>query len=164
MANHPGITLEGACTILQQEYLRGEKYKYADDDGNILDGENWYFINNEKFNDEEFLCRTEFEKLSFAGQQDVKLPVHNFFGTTAYEGPGIQFEVDGVRYSMSDKASHSKLKTFLADGKSIAWYWNRTDSIQHIGKTSNVQIESYYLTPKCTKMPDVGFTATKPVN
>ena len=50
MKTHPGVTLEGANTIVQENYLREETFKYVDEeDGSIKDGGQWYFFDTDKF-------------------------------------------------------------------------------------------------------------------
>lgn len=60
MKTHPGVTLEGANTILQENYLREEKYKYLDEsDGSIKEGGEWYFFDTDKFFEYEVLHKAE---------------------------------------------------------------------------------------------------------
>lgn len=72
MHNHPGATLEDANTIMQERYLRAERFKYKDpEDGNIKDGEHWYFIDSDKFIQEEILHETEVKAAFDGGIQSL---------------------------------------------------------------------------------------------
>ena len=122
LKTHPGVTLEGASTIMQENYFRAEKMKYKDDDGVIKEGEDWHFFKTDEFIASEILQTNAVDAAFSASAQVIDLPST---GGLCYIGPGIQFEVDGTAYEMTEQ-NRSRLVSSLSAGKEIKWTFNRT--------------------------------------
>lgn len=121
LKTHPGVTLEGASTIMQENYFRAEKMKYKDDDGVVKEGGDWHFFKTDEFIASEILQKNAVDAAFSGSAQVIDLPSS---GGLCYIGPGIQFEVDGTAYEMTEK-NRSTLTSALSAGKSIKWTFNR---------------------------------------
>ena len=122
LKTHPGVTLEGASTIMQENYFRAEKMKYKDDDGVVKEGGDWHFFKTDEFIASEILQKNAVDAAFSGSAQVIDLPSS---GGLCYIGPGIQFEVDGTAYEMTEK-NRSTLVSAVSAGKDIKWTFNRT--------------------------------------
>ncbi len=157
MKTHPGTTLEGANTILQENYLREEKFKYVDEeDGNIKEGGEWYFFDTDKFFEHEVLHKAEVDAALAASGDDIPLP--SGYGL-CYTGPGVQFEVAGSRYDMTE-ANRAKFEAAgKADPASVKWSFNPT-SATAFGASGNVSIDVRVLDKDARHIPDISRTVS----
>lgn len=121
LKTHPGITLEGASTIMQEDYFRAEKMKYKDDDGVVKEGEDWHFFKTDEFIASEILQKNAVDAAFSSSARNIDLPSS---GGLCYIGPGIQFEVDGTAYEMTE-TNRSTLTSAVSAGKNIRWTFNR---------------------------------------
>ncbi len=122
LKTHPGVTLEGASTIMQEHYFRAETMKYKDADGVLKEGEHWHFFKTDEFIAGEILQKNAVDAAFSGSAQVIDLPSS---GGLCYIGPGIQFEVDGTAYEMTEK-NRSTLVSAVSAGKDIKWTFNRT--------------------------------------
>ena len=152
MHNHPGATLEDANTIMQERYLRAERFKYKDpEDGKIKDGEHWYFIDSDKFIKAEILHEAE---VSAAFQGDIQsLPSQ--WGLY-YEGKGIQFTVGGQTYDMTEE-NRSILESAVKTGQEITWSYN-SDRARKYGVAGENTITVRVMDRQARLVPDVSMT------
>ena len=121
LKTHPGVTLEGASTIMQENYFRAEKMKYKDDDGVVKEGEDWHFFKTDEFIASEILQKNAVDAAFSSSARNIDLPSS---GGLCYIGPGIQFEVNGTAYEMTE-TNRSTLTSALSAGKNIKWTFNR---------------------------------------
>lgn len=153
------MTLEGANTILIDKYYIEEPYYYKDIDGEIKEGGKWYFIDAEKFLEEEVLRKSEVLRAidsSAPPQNDIALPSG---AGLCYSGMGIMFEVEGQSYSMTEANRHT-LEEAVRSGKEIFWTWSKTLSLKQ-GGPATPSIEVRYLDTKARVIPDLQITITK---
>jgi len=153
------VTLEGANTILIDKYYIEEPYYYKDIDGEIKEGGKWYFIDAEKFLEEEVLRKSEVLRAidsSAPPQNDIALPSG---AGLCYSGMGIMFEVEGQSYSMTEANRHT-LEEAVRSGKEIFWTWSKTLSLKQ-GGPATPSIEVRYLDTKARVIPDLQITITK---
>lgn len=157
MKTHPGTTLEGANTILQENYLREEKFKYVDEtDGGIKEGGEWYFFDTDKFFEYEVLHKAEVDAALAASGDDIPLP--SGYGL-CYTGPGIQFEVAGTSYDMTEANRATFEAVWKADPASVKWYFNPT-SAAAFGASGNVNVEVRVLDKDARLIPDISRTVS----
>ena len=133
---HPGITLEGASTIMQEQYFRAEKMKYLDDSSVVKEGGDWYFFKTEEFIDNEILQKDAVDVAFSSSAQVVNLPSS---GGLCYIGPGIQFDVDGKSYEMTEQ-NRNTLVSAISAGKEIKWSFNRTIANEYATDTASVTV------------------------
>ncbi len=153
------MTLEGANTILIDKYYIEEPYYYKDIDGEIKEGGKWYFIDAEKFLEEEVLRKEEVLRAidsSASPQNDIALPSG---AGLCYSGMGIMFEVDGQRYPMTE-TNRQTLEEAVRSGKEISWIWSKTLSLKQDGPATP-SIEVRYLDTKARVIPDLQLTITR---
>lgn len=133
---HPGVTLEGASTIMQESYFRAEKMKYKDDDGVVKDGEDWHFIKTDEFIASEILHQDAVDKAFSSPAQEIELPSS---GGLCYIGPGIQFTIDGTTYEMTESNKPSLVSALSAD-KDVKWTFSRTLAKRYATGSADVTI------------------------
>lgn len=157
MKTHPGTTLEGANTILQENYLREEKFKYVDEtDGSIKEGGEWYFFDTDKFFEHEVLHKADVDTALAAFSDDKPLP--SGYGL-CYIGPGIQFEVAGTSYDMTE-ANRAKFEAaWKADPASVKWYFNPA-SAAAFGASGSVNVQVRVLDKDARLIPDISRTVS----
>lgn len=136
MKTHPGVTLEGASTIMQERYFRAEKMKYKDDDGVVKEGEDWHFIKTDEFIASEILQKNAVDAAFSSSARNIDLPSS---GGLCYIGPGIQFEVDGTAYEMTE-TNRSTLTSALSAGKDIKWTFNRELAEKYATGTADITV------------------------
>ena len=152
MHNHPGTTLEDANTIMQERYLRSERFKYKDpDDGKIKDGEHWHFIDSDKFILEEILHESEVK----SALQNIPQSLPST-GGLYYEGKGIQYTIDGQTYDMTEE-NRTALENAVISGKEITWTYN-ADQAKKYGVTSENSITVQVMDTKARLIPDISMT------
>ena len=160
MKTHPGVTLEGANTILQENYLREETFKYVDDsDGSIQDGGLWYFFDTDKFFEYEVLQKEAVDAAvakiaGQAGNDAVALP--SGYGI-CYTGPGVQFEVGGTRYDMTEENRAAFEAAWTADPASVAWYFSPLQALVY-GASGTAQLTVGVLDTSARLVPDISRT------
>ena len=150
------MTLEGANTILIDKYYIEEPYYYKDIDGEIKEGGKWYFIDAEKFLEEEVLRKEEVLRAidsSAPPQNDIALPSG---AGLCYSGMGIMFEVEGQSYTMTE-ANRQTLEEAVRSGKEISWTWSKTLSLKQ-GGPATPTFEVRYLDTKARAIPDLQIT------
>lgn len=136
LKTHPGITLEGASTIMQENYLRAEKMKYKDDDGVVKEDGDWHFFKTDEFIASEILQKNAVDAAFSSSARNIDLPSS---GGLCYIGPGIQFEVDGTAYEMTE-TNRSTLTSALSAGKNIKWTFNRELAEKYATGTADVTV------------------------
>ena len=162
MRTHPGVTLEGANTILQENYLREETFKYVDDsDSSIKDGGQWYFFNTDKFFAYEVLQKEAVDAAveKIAGQADgavVALP--GGYGI-CYTGPGVQFEVAGERFDMTEDNRAAFEAAWTADPSAIKWYFSSLQALIY-GASGTSELTVGVLDTSARLIPDVSRAVT----
>lgn len=157
MKTHPGTTLEGANTILQENYLREEKFKYVDEtDGSIKEGGEWYFFDTDKFFEHEVLHKADVDAALAAFSDDKPLP--SGYGL-CYTGPGIQFEVAGSRYDMTEVNRAKFEAAWKADPASVKWYFNSA-SAAAFGASGSVNVDVRVLDKDARLIPDISRTVS----
>ena len=160
MKTHPGVTLEGANTILQENYLREETFKYVDDsDGSIQDGGLWYFFDTDKFFEYEVLQKEAVDAAvakiaGQAGNDAVALP--SGYGI-CYTGPGVQFEVGGTRYDMTEENRAAFEAAWSADPASVTWYFSPLQALVY-GASGTAQLTVGVLDTSARLVPDISRT------
>jgi len=155
MKTHPGTTLEGANTILQENYLREEKFKYVDEtDGSIKEGGEWYFFDTDKFFEHEVLHKADVDAALAASEGDKPLP--SGYGL-CYSGPGIQFEVAGTSYDMTETNRAKFEAAWKADPASVKWYFNPTSAAAS-GASGSVNVQVRVLDKDARLIPDISRT------
>ena len=169
MKTHPGVTLEGANIILQENYLREETFKYVDDsDGSLKDGGQWYFFDTDKFFEYEVLQKEAVDAAvaeiagqagndgNWAGYGAVALP--SGYGI-CYTGPGVQFEAGGTRYDMTEENRASFETAWTADPSAIKWYFS-PESASAFGASGRTEITVRVLDTQARLIPDISRTVT----
>ncbi|MBR3075768.1 MAG: hypothetical protein IKH11_08485, partial [Bacteroidales bacterium] len=157
MKTHPGTTLEGANTILQENYLREEKFKYVDEtDGSIKDGGDWYFFDTDKFFENEVLHKAEVDAALAASGGDKPLP--SGYGLF-YTGPGIQFEAAGSRYDMTEANRATFEAVWKEDPASVKWYFNSASATAS-GASGSVNVQVRVLDKDARLIPDISRTVS----
>lgn len=136
LKTHPGVTLEGASTIMQENYFRAEKMKYKDDDGVVKEGGDWHFFKTDEFIASEILQENAVDAAFSSSAQVIDLPSS---GGLCYIGPGIQFEVDGTAYEMTE-TNRSTLTSAVSAGKSIKWTFNRELAGKYATGTADITV------------------------
>ena len=136
MSTHPGTTLEGASTIMQENYFRAEKMKYKDDDDVVKEGGDWHFFKTDEFIASEILQKNAVDAAFSGSAQEIDLPSS---GGLCYIGPGIQFEVDGTAYEMTGQ-NCSTLVSAVSAGKDIKWTFSRTVAEKYATGTANITV------------------------
>ena len=163
MRNHPWTTLEDASTILQDEYLRVEKFKYKDTDGVIKEGGDWYFFDSDKFLKSEILHEAEIKQIltdaaktiSEGTSSSVSLPA---YPGLIYSGPGIFFAVDGTTYEMTS-GNQTVLETAIKSGSDIQWSYNPNRVTEYgISETNTIIVQ--FVDTKAQVVPDVSVSIT----
>ena len=163
MRNHPWTTLEDASTILQDEYLRVEKFKYKDTDGVIKEGGDWYFFDSDKFLKSEILHEEEIKQIltdaaktiSEGSSSSVSLPA---YPGLIYSGPGIFFAVDGTTYEMTS-GNQTVLETAIKSGSDIQWSYNPNRVTEYgISETNTIIVQ--FVDTKAQVVPDVSVSIT----
>ena len=155
MHTHPGTTLEDAMTIMIEKYLRAETFKYKNDEGNIVNGDKWYFYDTEKFLNEEILHKSTIDAI-ILNAEDVALPS---ITDICYTGKGVQFEYNGQRYDITDTAH---LKAALTSNRPIQYFWNKTRYLKYGGKASGqATIKALYLDTHGHTVPGVEISVKK---
>lgn len=162
MKTHPGVTLEGANTILQDNYLREEKFKYVDDaDGSIKEGGEWYFFDTDKFFENEVMQKETVdaalkEIAGLAGNDAVALPSG---GGLCYMGPGVQFEAGGTRLDMTEENRAAFETAWKADPASVKWYFSPARAAEY-GATGSTEFTIRVLDTQARLIPDLSRTVT----
>ena len=136
LKTHPGITLEGASTIMQENYFRAEKMKYKDDDGVVKEDGDWHFFKTDEFIASEILQKNAVDAAFSSSARNIDLPSS---GGLCYIGPGIQFEVDGTAYEMTE-TNRSTLTSALSAGKDIRWTFNRELAGKYATGTADITV------------------------
>ena len=121
LKTHPGVTLEGASTIMQENYFRAEKMKYKDDDGVVKEGGDWHFFKTDEFIASEILQKNAVDAAFSSSARVIDLPSS---GGLCYIGPGILFAIDGTTFEMTEE-DRSTLVSAVSAGKDIKWTFNR---------------------------------------
>lgn len=121
LKTHPGVTLEGASTIMQENYFRAEKMKYKDDDGVVKEGGDWHFFKTDEFIASEILQKNAVDAAFSSSARIIDLPSS---GGLCYIGPGILFAIDGTTFEMTEE-NRSTLVSAVSAGKDIKWTFNR---------------------------------------
>ena len=156
LKTHPGITLEGASTIMQENYFRAEKMKYKDDDGVVKEGGDWHFFKTDEFIASEILQKNAVDAAFSSSAQEIDLPSS---GGLCYIGPGIQFEVDGTAYEMTE-TNRGTLTSALAAGKEIIWTFDRELAEKYATGTADITVRIFdhagELIPDITRVVGVG--------
>ncbi len=164
MMNRPELeTPVDAMNIIVNRYLSKETLKirvdtiWSSSNPTLIEAENSpaYFIKTQELMDNELLQAEKLERLTLNGD-DVELP---FGRGICYLGKGVQFELDGVRYDISDTAA---LTEALKAGNA-KWYWNRR-AFRRYGDANTVDLHVYVVDKNGEKFPDLELNITKPVN
>ena len=163
MRTHPGVTLEGANTILQENYLREETFKYVDDsDSSIKDGGLWYFFNTDKFFAYEVLQKdavdAAVEKISGQAGNDASVALPGGYGI-CYTGPGVQFEVAGNRLDMTEENRAAFEAAWTADPSAVKWYFSPLQALIY-GASGTSELTVGVLDTSAHLIPDVSRTVT----
>ena len=151
MHNHPGASLEDTNTIMQERYLRPENFKYKDEEGTIKEGGLWYFFKTDEFLKEEVLH--EPEVVAALQNTPKSLPSQ---GGLCYEGPGIQFTIDGSTYDMTED-NRSTLENAVKTEKEIVWSYN-SDRARKYGVSESNSITVKVMDRQAHLVPDVSFS------
>ena len=146
-SNYPWTTLEDANTILINKYYIEQPYYYKDTDWSIKEWGKWYFIDVNKFINEEILHKSSVEAIQL-NSDDVELPS---FPWLCYEWYWIQFECDWKRY---DCTEDSKLINFIKQKKTIKWFSNKKRFLQYWWKWV-ADIKVFYLNTNWEIIPDL---------
>lgn len=154
LKTHPGVTLEGASTIMQEHYFRAETMKYKDADGVLKEGEHWHFFKTDEFIAGEILQKDAVDAAFASSTQVIDLPSS---GGLCYIGPGIQFEVDGTAYEMIEQ-NRSRLVSAVSSGKDIKWTFSRTVADKYATGSASILIR--VLDHAGELIPDIKRTVT----
>ena len=154
LKTHPGVTLEGASTIMQENYFRAEKMKYKDDDGVVKESGDWHFFKTDEFIASEILQKDAVDAAFTSSAQVIDLP---FSGGLCYIGPGIQFEVDGTAYEMTEQ-NRSRLVSAVSSGKDIKWTFSRTVADKYATGSASILVR--VLDHAGELIPDIKRTVT----
>ena len=166
-SNYPWTTLEDANTILINKYYIEQPYYYKDTYWSIKEWGKWYFIDVEKFLEEEVLRKSEVLRAidssappqndnGAAGQNDNQAIALPSGAGLCYSGMGIMFEVDGQRYPMTE-TNRQILEEAVKSGKDISWSWSKILSLKQ-GGPATPSIEVRYLDTKARIIPDLCFS------
>ena len=136
LRTHPGITLEGASTIMQENYFQAETMKYKDLDGTVKTGEHWHFFKTDDFIADEILQKSAVDAAFSGSAQVIELPSS---GGLCYMGPGIQFVVDGTTYEMVEQ-NRSTLVSALSGNKDIKWTFSREQADKYATGSISITI------------------------
>ena len=163
MRTHPGVTLEGANTILQENYLREETFKYVDDsDSSIKDGGQWYFFDTDKFFAYEVLQKeavdAAVEKIAGQAGNDASIALPGGYGI-CYTGPGVQFEVAGNRLDMTEENRAAFEAAWTADPSAVKWYFSPLQALLY-GASGTSELTVGVLDTSAHLIPDVSRTVT----
>ena len=153
MKNHSWSTLEDAMTIMINNYLTEDTFKYKNDNGNIVNWEKWYFFNTDKFIKNEILSQASINSIQF-NSNDVQLPSDNWL---CYVWKWIQFEYNGQRYDVCNQAM---LNQAITSWNNIQRYWNKDSFLKYWG-TTNVNFKVYVLDKNGKIIPDVSLDVNK---
>jgi len=156
MKNRPGTTLEGAMTVMKSNYLIQDTFKYKNDQGEIVDGEHWYFFDTDKFIREEILHESAVES-ALSGSGTVVLPS---VGGLCYEGPGVQFTIGDDTYE-SVEANRSVLEAAVIVGTPVEWSHNPALAEQIYGISGTVTITVRVMDTHAQVVPDVTLTLSR---
>ena len=152
MKNRPGTTLEGAMTVMKSMYLIQDTFKYKNDQGEIVDGEHWYFFDTDKFIREEILHKAAVES-ALSGSGTVILPS---VGGLCYEGPGVQFTIGQTSYD-SVESNRSVLEAAVVAGTPVEWSYDPARA-QLYGISGPVTIIVRVMDTHAHVVPDVSLT------
>lgn len=136
MRNNPGITLERASSIMQEKYFRAEKMRYKDEDGTVKEGGDWHFFKTDEFIANEILHNDAVDSALSSGTEEIVLPSA---GGLCYMGPGVQFEVDGVVYEMTE-TNKAVFVSSVSDGKEVKWSFNRAAAKKYASGSAEINI------------------------
>lgn len=136
MKTHPGATLEGASTIMQEHYFRAETMKYKDDDGVVKEGGHWHFFKTDEFIEDEILQKDAVDAAFSGVAQVIELPSS---GGLCYNGPGIQFVVDGKSYEMVEQ-NRSALLSALSGNKDVKWTFSRELADKYVSGSASITV------------------------
>lgn len=136
MKTHPGVTLDGASTIMQEHYLRSEKMKYKDFDGIVKEGGHWHFFKTDEFIEDEILQKGAVDAAFSGTAQVIDLPSS---GGLCYTGPGIQFVVDGKSYEMVEQ-NRSALLSALSGNKDVKWTFSRELADKYVTGSASITV------------------------
>ena len=121
---------------MQENYFRVEKMKYKDDDGVVKEGGDWHFFKTDEFIASEILQENAVDAAFSSSAQVIDLPSS---GGLCYIGPGIQFEVDGTAYEMTE-TNRSTLTSALSAEKDIRWTFNRELAGKYATGTADITV------------------------
>ena len=147
MYNHTWSTLEDAMTIMINNYLTEDTFKYKDDDWNI---QNWwkrYFFNTDKFIQQEILQTSKINAINL-NSDDVELPSD---GWLCYVWKWIQYEYNWERYNITNK---SKLVELISSWKNVKWYRNKKTFLKY-GWKNSASFDVYVMDNSWKLVPDV---------
>ena len=114
---------------MQERYLRGEKFKFKDEDGSIKEGGDWYFFDSEKFFDAEVLHKADIlDAFSAAASAASATSTTPSIGLPAYPGlvyigPGIFFSTGGATYEMTQE-NRATLVAAIKGNAAISWSYS----------------------------------------
>lgn len=147
-------------TIIVNNYLIEETFQYKDEttNGQLMDGEEWYFIDMQKLLDNELLQAGQLSILQL-NADEVELPDGKGI---CYSGMGVQFEYEGKKYDASAAANFSVLQEALKSGKA-RWYWNK-DRFRKYGGTHSADLQVFIVGKEGEKIPDFQLSVSKNVN
>ena len=147
MHNHSWSTLEDAMTIMINNYLTEDTFKYKDDDWNIKNWWKRYFFNTDKFIQQEILQTSKINAISL-NSDDVELPSD---GWLCYVWKWIQYGYNWQRYNITDK---SKLVELISSWKNIKRYWNKKTFLKY-GWKNSASFDVYVMDNSWKLVPDV---------
>lgn len=142
-------------TIMINNYLSAETYKYKHDNGDITEEGQWYFYNTDKFIEQEILYKSEIDAVAL-NSDDVELPSHSGL---CYIGQGIQIKYNGTRYNIADQSSYQDI---IQSWDDVKWYWNKK-AFQKYGGTTTVTFDVHVMDKSGNLIPGIQLTATKSV-
>ena len=123
MSNNPWYTAEDANTVIINDYLQEDTFKYKDqNDWNIKDWGARNFFQDDKFINNEMLHKPEIDAIKLENE-DTPLPSGKWI---YYEWNWIQFEYKWKRYNLSD----SMWTTAVTSWEDIQYYCNTTLDIK----------------------------------
>ena len=154
MKTHPGVTLEGASTIMQESYFRAEKMKYKDDDGEVKEGEDWHFFKTDEFIAREILHQDAVDAAFSSSAQEIDLPSS---GGLCYIGPGIRYTIDGTIYEMTE-SNRPTMVSALSARKEVKWSFSGT--LANTYATSSASITVRVLDHSGNLIPDIKRTVS----
>ena len=146
MWTHPWITAEDAMTIIVNNYLRAEKFKYKNNSWQIVDWDYRYFFDVNKLMKTELLQSSKINSIQL-NWNDVALPNPKWI---CYTWKWIQFEYNGKRYNVSDQSTlNQALKSW-----NIKWYWNKKTFLKYGWKWS-ASFDVHLVDKDGKKIPDI---------